>query len=108
MTDALALRAQELLEAMRDSLSCGGSAETWVAYETPEGGFTLIEDCQDEPESFRWDRGARRVWRVRRQGARLIAEGFEGDSCCRMESPAPRVPALRMLERTVPFEYAAK
>lgn len=107
MTDALALRAQELLEAMRDSLSCGGSVETWVAYETPEGGLTLLEDCRDAPESFRWDRGARRVWRVRRQGARLIAEGFEGDSCCRIEGPAPRVPALRMLERTVPFEYAA-
>lgn len=88
---------------MRDSLASGGSVETWVAYETPEGGLTLLEDYTGAPESLRWTRGARCVWRVRRLGGRLVAEGFAGESCCRLEGPAPRTPALQLLAREAPY-----
>ncbi|HRJ19323.1 MAG TPA: hypothetical protein PLF84_09765 [Bryobacteraceae bacterium] len=104
MTSPLAHRAQELLDAMRDSLASGGSIETWVAFETAEGGLTLLEDCHDAPESLRWSRGAQRIWRVRRVGNRLIAEGFAGDVCCRLEAPAPRSEVTRLLERAIPYE----
>jgi hypothetical protein len=99
VTDQLAQRAQELLDAMREAIAGGGSIETWIAFETPEGGLTLVEGCTDPPESFRWSHGARRVWRVRRMGARLVAEGFAGDACCRLEAPSPKTEAVRMLER---------
>lgn len=104
MTITLAQRAQELLDAMRDALASGGAIENWLAYETPEGGLTLLEDCDESPESLQWTRGARRIWRVRRVGARLIAEGFSGHSCCRLEAPAPKSPALRLLHPTIPID----
>lgn len=89
---------------MRHALASGGRSESWLAYETPEGGIALLEDCLDPPESLRWSRGAQRVWRVRRAGARLIAEGYSGDNCCRLEAPAPPTPALQLLRRAVPYE----
>jgi hypothetical protein len=104
VTISLAERAQELLDAMRDALASGGAIETWLAYETPEGGLALLEDCYETPESLRWTRGAQRVWRVRRIGSRLVAEGFAGSACCRLDAPAPRNPVLQLLNRSIPLD----
>lgn len=103
-TKTLAEGAQDLLDAMGHALASGGRTEIWLAYETPEGGIALLENCLDAPESLRWSRGAQRVWRVRRAGSRLIAEGYSGDNCCRLEAPAPPPPALALLQRAVPYE----
>lgn len=100
----LAQRAQELLDAMRHALVSGGRSESWVAFETPEGGLTLLENFHDTLESLRWSRGAQRVWRVRRAGSRLIAEGVSGQTCCRLEAPAPPSPALRLLDPPIPYD----
>lgn len=103
-TTALAEKAQELLDAMGEALASGGRVEHWTAYETAEGGLALIEEFHAGPESLLWSRGAKRVWRVRRAGGRLIAEGYSAEGCCRLEAPAPATPALRLLHREIPYE----
>lgn len=93
---------------MRQALASGGRTETWVAFETPEGGLTLLENFDGTLESLRWTRGAQRVWRVRRAGSRLIAEGISAQTCCRLEVPAPPTPTLRLLDPAVPYDLRAE
>lgn len=90
-------QAAQLMEAALAAAGAGGSEEGWTVFIGPEGGWQMIAGAEMEPAALVWSRGARAVWRVRREGGRIRVEGWAGGQRCLLEAPAPHRAAATLV-----------
>lgn len=90
-------QAAQLMEAALAAAGAGGSEDGWTVFIGPEGGWQMIAGAEMEPAALVWSRGARAVWRVRREGGRIRVEGWAGGQRCLLEAPAPHRAAATLV-----------
>lgn len=60
----------------------------WTFFIGPEGGIQMVAGADEPLETLRLTRGARAVWRVRREHGSVRVEGRMGKERCLIEMPA--------------------
>lgn len=88
--------AAEIFDAAERSFEVGHNLSDTTILISPEGGISLVADCDWPLESLQAHRGARMVYRVSQQGETVRLEGREGFRTCLFETEKPERAARRL------------
>jgi hypothetical protein len=76
--------ARRLAEAAQTK---GAGESAWTFMIGPEGGIEMVAGADEPLETLIMSRGARAVWRVRREASVIRVEGRMGRERCLIEQP---------------------
>ena len=89
--------AVNLLDAAERALQSGHSPSDLTVLITAEGGIRMIADSDWPLDTLQAHNGARMVYRVSGENAKVRVEGREGSRTCLFETPKPEHTARVLL-----------
>lgn len=89
--------ATRIFEAAESALEAGHKPTNMTILIGPEGGISLVAECDWPLDSLQAYRGARMVYRVSQQADGLRVEGRAGSRTCVFETTGPDGAARRLL-----------